>query len=221
MRARTVLTLSGIIIAAASLTACAGGSDSQAPAAAGEPVAETMPTVDGGGDAKGGLFAQSEDIFPDCEKLVELSGGLLDDMILASSEIISPPANSSQDPLTSNCVWSNEAAAEGSLNLEDHANAGITITVEPEPMLLEDFEPLGLAFSVPQTEEHGAFLLNSEDKLKLSGPAGMMGPILVKGNLSVSVSATGAMVNPANGSELTNQDLLDAEVKILEYIEAR
>lgn len=100
MCARTVLTLSGIIISAVSLTACAGGSDSQALATAGEPVAETTPTGDGGGNvANSGLFAQSEDIFPDCEKLVELGGGLLDDMILASSEIISPSANSSPDPL--------------------------------------------------------------------------------------------------------------------------
>ncbi|ALD64371.1 hypothetical protein AFL94_11065 [Arthrobacter sp. LS16] len=105
--------------------------------------------------------------------------------------------------------------------MEEYANADVTITVETQPKLLEDFEPLGLAFSVPQTEEHGAFMLNTEDKLKLSGPAGVLGPILVKGNLSVSVSTTGSMVNPANGSELTNEDPLDAEVKILEYIEAR
>lgn len=213
MRARKLLSVSAALLLGVSLSACksADPTPSSGEAAAG---AEAAPPADPPIDTSGGKLP-----FPSCAEVAELSGGLFDGLVFADETVTTYSDNPGETDVS--CIWITEAAAKQSTDLAKHATVGFTFQWEDDAFEYESLESMGMAFSTPQTEEVGAFLLNKKESLDLDGPPSLSGPQLVKGNLSIGATGIGAMAGDAVVLDFTNQDMLDVQVEILKYMESR
>ncbi|GGL74922.1 hypothetical protein [Glutamicibacter protophormiae] len=213
MRARKLLSVWAALLLGVSLSACSNADPAPPPAEAAAGT-ETTPSAGPPADAAGGDVS-----FPSCAEVAELSGDLFKGLVFADEAMTTDMGSLGEADVS--CIWVTEAAAKQSPDLTKHATVGLTFQWEEEALEYESFASMGMAFSTPQTEEVGAFLLNKKESLDLGGPPSLSGPLLVKGKLSIGASGMGAMAGDAVVLDFTNQDLLDVQVEILKYMESR
>lgn len=113
------------------------------------------------------------------------------------------------------CNWVTEAAAELSTDLSEHGSLAVVIDIDTMYQLTkETAEVANMHYEDPRAEKLGGWVLARPD-LDLADQLGVLSPMVIVGDISVGLAASGVLLTDAAPlADITNDSAIQAAIDI-------